>query len=142
MVSVDPNFEKRLDGNTTKLDHISMTDKAAVARFLADRRLIEFIGDGGVVDPVELLQEKAAFAAYDTLAGLGAFKDGVIAKGEALKRLIYEHYDDLPEDFRTLTKAVKQLEHDPNAGIADLPGDAYFYLVRPPTMPTAIWSTI
>ena len=130
MISVDPEFGKRLEDMSAKLDHISITDRGAVARFLADQRLVEFIGDTGVSDPVDLLQEKAAFAAYDALAGLGAFENGVIAEGEALKRLIYDHYDALPADFRTLTKAVKQLEHDPNAGIADLPGDAYFYLVR------------
>ena len=130
VISVEPSFEQRLARTRQKLYHIPLADRASVAQFLADRRLIEYIGDAPEIDPVELLQEKAAFAAYDTLAGLGAFQDGEIVEGEALKRLIYEHFDDLPDDFRTLTKAIKHLEHDPNAGIGDLPGNAFFYLVR------------
>ena len=39
--------------------------------FLADRKLIAFIGEG-MADPAALLREKAGFVAYDTLSRAGA----------------------------------------------------------------------
>jgi len=129
LISLDPNFETHLVSGGPKVDHIPVGDRAAVARFLADRKLIAFVGEG-MADPAELLREKASFVAYDELARSGTVDGGKIPGKEAYKRLIYDHFDAMPAEFRWLTDAVKVLENEPDAGLGRLPSEIYFYAVR------------
>jgi hypothetical protein len=129
LISLDPGFEKRLKLGGPKVEHIPIADRAAVARFLADRKLIAFIGEG-IADPAQLLREKADFVAYDALARNGALDAAEPVDDEAYKRLIYQHFDALPEEFRALSDAVKALENNPKAGLGKLPAEVFFYAVR------------
>jgi len=129
LISLDPDFAARLTPGGPKLEHIPIADRAAVAQFLDDRKLIAFVGQG-LADPARLLREKAEFVAYDTLARAGAIEDVTKMDDEAFKRLIYAHIDAMPPEFRALSDAVRALENDPGIGLMQLPGEAYFYAVR------------
>jgi len=129
LISLDPEFETRLKPGGPAIEHIPLADRAGVARFLADRKLIAFVGEG-MADPAALLREKAGFVAYDTLARNGAISDAEAMNDETFKRLIYTHYDSMPQEFRSLNDAVKALENDPQARLGQLPPDAFFYIVR------------
>jgi len=129
LISLDPGFEARLTAGKPAVEHIGIADRSEVARFLADRKLIAFIGDG-VADPAALLREKAGFVAYDALSRAGAIDTAAALNDEAFKRLIYEQYDAMPQEFRSLNDAVKALENDPQARLGTMPPDAFFYLVR------------
>ena len=129
LITLDPDFDAHQAPGAPRVDHIPMADRAAVARFLADRKLIAFVGEG-MADPAELLREKAAFVAYDELARQGALDGPELPGKEAYKRMIYQHYDALPAEFRWLSDAVKVLENDPAAGLGKLPSEMFFYAVR------------
>ena len=129
LISLDPDFEARLSSGRPAVDHIALSDRSEVARFLADRKLIAFIGEG-MADPAALLREKAGFVAYDTLSRAGTIDTAMPFDDEAFKRLIYDRFDAMPQEFRSLNDAVKALENDPQARLGTMPPDAFFYLVR------------
>jgi len=129
LISLDPAFEARLASGRPAVEHIAIADRAAVARFLADRKLIAFLGEG-IGDPVGLLREKAGFVAYDALARSGAIDSATAFDDEAFKRLIYQQFDAFPQEFRSLSEAVRTLENDPQALLGAMPADIFFYLVR------------
>jgi hypothetical protein len=129
LISLDPDFEARLSSGRPVVDHIALSDRSEVARFLADRKLIAFVGEG-MADPAALLREKAGFVAYDALSRAGAIDAALPFDDEAFKRLIYDRYDAMPQEFRSLNDAVKALENDPQARLGTMPPDAFFYLVR------------
>lgn len=127
LISLDPGFEA--PAGRPAVEHIPVADRSSVARFLADRKLIAFVGEG-VSDPVGLLREKAGFVAYDALARAGEIDAAAAFDDETFKRLIYAHYDAMPQEFRSLSDAVRTLENDPQALLGRMPPDAFFYLVR------------
>lgn len=141
LISCDPDFtaEGRFgwlnpSGDIT-LQHIVLADTEKLAWFLDSEGLVRSLVGEQSPGALELLKRKLEFVVIDHAARSEGLVEPWPLGPEQMKRLIYRHFDELPDVFHQIAQVVRVIEQgDPLPEIApDSP--AHFYLLQPADLP-------
>lgn len=130
VIAQDKKIKKLIDKCPLQVEYIHISDRKAVSMFLGHNHIIEMFSDRFLRQNIELVRQKINFIVIDHMARANPDMDIMPIDDNDIKNYIYDNYDDLPSEFRVLSKTVKLIDNGYSVDLDSIPEDVFFYFVR------------
>jgi len=130
VIAHEEQYRKEAETCHLNVKFIHIDDKKEVIAFLKKNNIVEMYSDRYLRKNIDLMREKINFIAIDHMSQTHTDADLTDISDDEIKKYIYDHYDELPKEFRVLSKAVKLIDNGYSVDLESGSDDIFFYFAR------------